>query len=73
MNRFVNSINHNRITVIPRSAVMPLAIRKSNSGAGDQLFCLPHAKVNKQQIPRAKQLARGMTVSFELAFCSLAP
>jgi hypothetical protein len=43
---------------------MPLAIRKSNSGAGDLLFFVPHYKVKKQQIPRAKQLARGMTVSF---------
>jgi hypothetical protein len=52
------------ITVIPRSAAMPLAIRKFNSGAGDLLFFWPHYKVKKQQIPRAKQLARGMTVSF---------
>jgi hypothetical protein len=40
------------------------AIRKSYSGAGDLLFVLPRDKVKKQQIPRAKQLARGMTVFF---------
>jgi hypothetical protein len=50
------------MTVIPRSAAMPLVIRKSNGGAGDLLFFLHHDKAKKQQIPRVKQLARGMTV-----------
>jgi hypothetical protein len=37
MNKSVNKESQ-RFTVIPRSAAIPLAMRKSNSGAGDLLF-----------------------------------
>jgi hypothetical protein len=64
MRKSVNSIKiNNQITVIPRSAAMPLAHTKVQQRSGGSAF-LPHDKAKQQQIPRAKQLARGMTVSF---------
>jgi hypothetical protein len=45
-----------------RSAAMPLAHTKVQQRSGGSAF-LPHDKAKQQQIPRAKQLARGMTVS----------
>jgi hypothetical protein len=37
---------------------------KIQQRSGGSAVCLPRDKVKKQQIPRAKQLARGMTVFF---------
>jgi hypothetical protein len=73
--RFAQDDRFGALTVIPRSAAMPLAIRKSNSGAGDLLFVCGHDKPRTADPPREKARARDDSVflSWNFAHGSKAP